>query len=706
MSPQSKQFYEFANFHLDISEKVLLRDGEPVSLSPKAFDLLSLLTENAGHLLEKDELMQKIWHDRFVEEGNLAFNIKVLRKVLGDNASKPQFIETVPRRGYRFIAEVNKIFETAAPPPSPRIETARQPYILLAISIISLICLFGIAFVWFRGEPKKLGGQSSSTRLTTNGKVTVAAVSPDGHSIVFAQKEGIGESMWLKDIDSGNLTPILPPQEIEFVGLTIAPAGDYVYYSVFTNNSAVLTLSRISVQGGAPESLSEIATDVSISFSPDGKKFAFTESYVSLKETYLKTADADGTNQKKLVTTKSEKRAFPIFRASPVAWSPDGEIIACAVQETDENGAFYKILAVDPTDGSEKYLSGRSWDFVENVVWKDAENLALISSSPGSPFKQIWQINRRTGEARQLTDDLNDYQWLGAAHGNLYAVQKIPYTVLQIADFSADGKTSQTKQIYSESGAIENVEWSADDKIFYNSWTSGKNEIWQINADGTAPRRLTTNSNLTYGFAVSPDNRRFVFSALDKGANSLFAADSDGQNIRRLTSEGNDYNPRFMPDGKEVVFQRGLGRTTLWRVSLEKNQSPKQITGYPAAHPEVSPDGQIIAYQFMDFADGSRRWKLGLMNSSDGRLLNKIDFPLLITQRKTLWDTRRNRLTMIYKNAENTGLLFLSPTDGKYETIEDFAQGEISSFAWSPDSTRLAFSQTHETRDVVALTDL
>jgi Tol biopolymer transport system component len=146
--------------------------------------------------------------------------------------------------------------------------------------------------------------------------------------------------------------------------------------------------------------------------------------------------------------------------------------------------------------------------------------------------------------------------------------------------------------------------------------------------------------------------------------------------------------------------------TTLWRVSLEKNQSPKQITGYLAAHPEVSPDGQIIAYQFMDFADGSRRWKLGLMNGSDGRLLNKIDFPLLITQRKTLWYPRHNRLTMIYKNAENTGLLFLSPADGKYETIEDFAQGEISSFAWSPDSTRLAYSQTHETRDVVALTDL
>src|SRR5689334_14822671 len=106
MSPQTKQFYDFANFRLDLSEKVLLCDGRPVPLTPKVFDTLQILIENAGHLLEKDELMQKIWQDRFVEEGNLAFNIKVLRKALGDNAVNPKFIETVQRRGYRFIADV------------------------------------------------------------------------------------------------------------------------------------------------------------------------------------------------------------------------------------------------------------------------------------------------------------------------------------------------------------------------------------------------------------------------------------------------------------------------------------------------------------------------------------------------------------------------------------------------------------------------
>ena len=108
MSLQTQQFYDFGNFRLDLVEKVLLRDGKPISITPKVFETLRLLIENAGHLVEKDELMRKIWQDRFVEESNLSFNIKMLRKALGDDAQNPRFVETVPKRGFRFIAEVRR----------------------------------------------------------------------------------------------------------------------------------------------------------------------------------------------------------------------------------------------------------------------------------------------------------------------------------------------------------------------------------------------------------------------------------------------------------------------------------------------------------------------------------------------------------------------------------------------------------------------
>src|SRR5436190_7331738 len=100
--------YEFGNFRLDPREKILFCDDKPVSLTPKVFETLQIFVEHAGHLLPKDDLIQKLWQDRFVEESNLTFNIKMLRRALKDDAHQPRFIETVPRRGYRFIAEVKE----------------------------------------------------------------------------------------------------------------------------------------------------------------------------------------------------------------------------------------------------------------------------------------------------------------------------------------------------------------------------------------------------------------------------------------------------------------------------------------------------------------------------------------------------------------------------------------------------------------------
>src|SRR6266446_6552047 len=114
MSTEPGRFYEFGTFRLDPSAKVLFCEGKPVTLTPKVFDTLQVLVEHGGRLLEKDTLMQKIWQDRFVEESNLTFNIKMLRRALNDDAHDPRFIETVPRRGYRFIAEVKERFPDIA----------------------------------------------------------------------------------------------------------------------------------------------------------------------------------------------------------------------------------------------------------------------------------------------------------------------------------------------------------------------------------------------------------------------------------------------------------------------------------------------------------------------------------------------------------------------------------------------------------------
>src|SRR5918999_6078468 len=106
---RSARSYEFGPFRLDRRERLLLYQGRPVQLTPKVFDTLLALVENSSRLVEKDELMKAVWPDSFVAESSLTFNVSMLRKALGQLDGERPYIETVPKRGYRFIADVTKV---------------------------------------------------------------------------------------------------------------------------------------------------------------------------------------------------------------------------------------------------------------------------------------------------------------------------------------------------------------------------------------------------------------------------------------------------------------------------------------------------------------------------------------------------------------------------------------------------------------------
>src|SRR5262245_26421325 len=114
MSRKTNNFYEFGRFRLDAEGPLLLGGDEAVSLTPKALDLLLKLVKQHGHLLEKEELFKAVWPDSFVEESNLSSNIALIRKALGENGNGECYIETVPKRGYRFVAEVREVKEESA----------------------------------------------------------------------------------------------------------------------------------------------------------------------------------------------------------------------------------------------------------------------------------------------------------------------------------------------------------------------------------------------------------------------------------------------------------------------------------------------------------------------------------------------------------------------------------------------------------------
>jgi DNA-binding winged helix-turn-helix (wHTH) protein/Tfp pilus assembly protein PilF len=109
MSGRSRQYFDFDDFRVDVENRVLLRNGLPLPLHPKTFDVLVVLTRRAGETVDKDELLGEVWTDTFVEEGNLAKHISTLRQVLGDTPSEQRFVKTIPKRGYRFTADVREV---------------------------------------------------------------------------------------------------------------------------------------------------------------------------------------------------------------------------------------------------------------------------------------------------------------------------------------------------------------------------------------------------------------------------------------------------------------------------------------------------------------------------------------------------------------------------------------------------------------------
>lgn len=156
----AKRLYAFGGFRLDPAERRLLRDETPVPLTPKCFDLLVIFVENSGHLIGKEELIERLWPNQIVEEANLSFNISTLRKALGQGSNGEPFIETVPKRGFRFVAHVEEQLEEQAVPsrllkPASQLvsdsgESRRSKlrYVLAGSLVILLAAVFAGSFYW------------------------------------------------------------------------------------------------------------------------------------------------------------------------------------------------------------------------------------------------------------------------------------------------------------------------------------------------------------------------------------------------------------------------------------------------------------------------------------------------------------------------------------------------------------------------------
>jgi Tol biopolymer transport system component/DNA-binding winged helix-turn-helix (wHTH) protein len=643
MSLPFKQLYEFGEFRLDVREKILMQAGRPVELTPKGFELLSVFVENHGRLLEKDELMDRIWADSFVEESNLTFNIRQLRKTLGDDAHDPKYIKTVRRHGYRFIADVREISDEhkeASEPAAPealqpaktvRVETAAalpetrksfSPLRLTSLILMVAAMLFGAWYVKSNGfQPKVpvLAAPFASEKLSTNGKVVHARLSPDGKNVIYINgKGGDKQSVWIRQIENGNNVEIIPPSDDIYKGLTISPDGNLLY---FVRNprltSEPANIYRVSIFGGIPQKILG-ETEGWTSISPDGALISFVRCpRTEEEECSLWVADAaDGKNERKLVT-----RPRP-FRIGDNRFAPDGKTIAFAAGQSENSGNDFGLSEVDLETGKERELTSEKFFNIKNLAWlPDKSGWLLTASRVPNINVRIWQVDARGGKAVPLTKDSESYGILSLDK----AATKIVSTQIKQ---SFQMRLCQTEnpsacKVLADAGVAS---IAPDGKIFFASNMSGSGEIWSINADGNQLRQLTNDRADLSKPVVSPDNNSVFFGSNRSGAAQVWRMNPDGSEQRQITREVGGYPLSVSPDGEWVYYLHGINRM-LWRVST-KGDTEELVLNKAKSFFAISPDGRQAAFSE---PQGDQRI-LTIVSLGDGQIVKTFN----LAEKKTL----------------------------------------------------------------------
>jgi dipeptidyl aminopeptidase/acylaminoacyl peptidase len=211
--------------------------------------------------------------------------------------------------------------------------------------------------------------------------------------------------LWVRQVGTLNDAQIIPPLEARFLGLTFSPDGSYVFFVTYEKAKNEGVLYRIPVIGGSPQRvLNDI--DSPVTFSPDGKQIAFVRGYPVLHETWLLIANADGTNERRLVS-----RVFPAFLSSEgPAWSPNGLLIACGVRTPEPRGISETVLGVEPISGKEERLTEQRWFEVGRISWNKGGELIILNAAQDQGLHQLWQISLPGGLAHRITNDLTNYQ--------------------------------------------------------------------------------------------------------------------------------------------------------------------------------------------------------------------------------------------------------------------------------------------------------
>lgn len=710
MPSLTSNLHVFGEFRLDPQARVLRRGEDLVAVTPKALEVLLLLVQRNGEVVSKEELMNAVWPDSFVEESNLTQTVFMLRKALGESSER-RFILTVPGRGYRFVARI----QNSEPIEPARLnvslkdstESRSLPWFLPALVIVSTSLLVIAAVLFLRistHTPPQPFASIRSTRLTGAGTTAKAAISPDGryvaHSVVSAGQESllVRRTRALDDIE------LVSPQPVRYMGLCFSPDGELIYYVIRKASDGPGILYRVPVIGGSSQKIKENINSP-ISVSPDKKRYAFVRERGD--ESALVIAEFASGAEQIIITHK-----LPIVVDYP-AWSPDGKSIAYTVTNSviaSPVGSDARIVAVRLADGVEENLSSQRWGFVKQLAWMSNGGGLVLSARAleESGLYHLWHLSYPKGQARQITSGLNKQVGasISADAASVVTVEERAFTSIWRTNPS---RSQHLEPVVSGASGTSAPVWDSNRNIVFEEELDGRRSIFSIGVDGSNRKELTLTAN-NYDHSISKDGRRMAWVSDRSGTPAIWTMDMSTDKVVMLAPATGEPVPQIAPDGTWIAFT-AIGKeywTTLWRVSSGGGPAV-ELDKKLWLNPVISPDGKWIAGFYADRQLGTQRFpeSIAIISSNGGslkivaRLAASVSIPAGLR-----WNPDGRALTYIDHGKDGDNVWSQPCEGGAPRQLTHFEGLTLFSFDWSPDGGQLALSRGVLARDVVLIEDV
>ena len=604
----------FGVFEVDLRAGELRKNGIKLKISGQPFRVLAILLARPGDIVTREELQKQLWPDTFVDaERNLNTAVNKIREVLGDSAENPRFVETLPRRGYRFIAPVGVAGFVPAPQgelpkvhvrPHPNGEeavrelTLRRHWVLGLCGVVLVVIAVLPYWLTRPSLPPKVSGYS---RITNDGRAksfrfdALPVVVTDGLRLYFAEAASSGLRSTLNQVSvSGGETSLVPTpfeQNIE-LGDIDSNRSDLLLHT-FVAGESETPLWILPALGGVPRRVGDVLGR-DAAWSPDGQRIAYAKGH----ELYV--CKADGTETRKLVAAPGPVR-WP-------RWSPRGSILRFTVGNP---GGWTSIEEVS-ADGGRPHALFPVWKGVHCCGNWTPDGEYYVFQSSFNWRTDIWALRESTGlfrkgngEPVQLTTGPMDFR---------SPVSSVDGRRLFVIGEQRRGELvrfeSKSGQFVPYLGGIsaEDVDVSKDGEwVTYVSYP--ESVLWRSRVDGSQRLQLTSPPMQAWLPRWSPDGKRIAFSAAVPGARGkIYVVAAEGGMPAQLTAEDHyETDPNWSPDQNSLVFGgvpwlegSAPGSAAIHLLDLKT----RQVSTLPGSEglfsPHWSPDGRYVLAKSVD----------------------------------------------------------------------------------------------------------